>query len=378
MNILYVVDSGSPGGVEQHVLDLINGMVAKGNNVFVWCLDGPIAAWYKTAGAQVTTKKILLDFDPFYVFSLTKFIKNNNIDVVHAHELKAGVNAMLAANFAGVKAKITHVHTPMSEWQIRNPIKKVLVKIETVFYAMFVNMFSDVEIALTESRKKIKMKEGVFKNKIYVTPNGIDAAKFIRNLAFRTEILAKHSIPQEALVIGLVGRMTEEKGHSILIEGFSKVLSDRPLYLLLAGGGKLEAEHRKMCKDLGIEKKVIITGVFDQMDFQKYYSSFDIFVHPTLAEGFGIVLIEAMSSALTVISSDLDVLKEVGGTDVVYFKTSDPEDLKNKIQGVLQLSEEQRQDIGIKLRERVIENFSLEKFTSNYLNLYRTLLEGNR
>ena len=370
MNILYVVNSGYPGGVEQHVLDLTKGMIANGNKVFVWCLNGPIVEWYKSAGANITTRRILFEVDPFYIFNLVKFIKSNSIDVVHAHELKAGVNAILAANIAGVKIKITHVHTPMSEWQIKNILKRILVKIETYFYTIFVNIFSDAEIALTESRKKIKIGEGMLTNRLVVIPNGIDPSKFIFDEESRRQILAKYNIPLDSIVIGNVGRMTVEKGHSVLVEAFSKISSDMPLILLLAGGGALEESLRKTCKDLGIESKVRITGIFENDDLNKYYSAIDLFVFPSLAEGFGIVLIEAMSSAIPVISSDIEVLKEVGGKDIVYFKTSDSEDLKNKIQEMLKLSEMQRKEIGLKLQERVSQNFSMKNFIQNYIKLY--------
>src|SRR3989304_4817190 len=82
------------------------------------------------------------------------FLKETQIEVIHAHELKAAANALVAARNAHTPVKITHVHSPISEWKI-NPTKR---KVDTLFYSFIVNRFSDAEIALTESKKKTKIK----------------------------------------------------------------------------------------------------------------------------------------------------------------------------------------------------------------------------
>jgi glycosyltransferase involved in cell wall biosynthesis len=173
--------------------------------------------------------------------------------------------------------------------------------------------------------------------------------------------------------------MTLEKGHEVLIKGFAKALNsyspERPVYLLLAGGGELEESLKLLAKNLKFESKVIVTGVFERDYLEKFYNTFDIFIFPSLAEGFGLVLIEAMANALPVISSDLEVLREVGGPDVVYFKSQDSDDLKDKIVDMLKTTSVEKTEIGIKLRNRVTENFSLDEFIENYFSLYQNLLK---
>src|SRR3989339_281181 len=103
MRILYLVNSGQPGGVEQYILDLVKGLGSGDNKVFTWCAQGPIVRWYKDAGAAVSVKKINFDIDPFYIIDLVTFLKTNKIDVVHANELKVGINAMIATKLAKTK-----------------------------------------------------------------------------------------------------------------------------------------------------------------------------------------------------------------------------------------------------------------------------------
>lgn len=382
MNILYTLNSGNPGGMEQHVLDLVIGMKAKNHNVFVWCNNGQIEEWYKKAGASVFINNVGFDIDPVYILKLVKFIKKNNIDILHSHELKAVGNSLLAGFFSGVNANISHIHTPFTEWSISNFKKRVY----TFFYSIAVFLFADCEIALTDSRKQIKIKEGIPKDKLVVIPNALDFSKFesvqLKKEIYREEIRARYNIGNK-FVFGNVSRTTEEKNHKLLIESFAKLLntsqiSKDTLFLLIAGGGKLENELNTLIGDLGIASNVKITGRFEAADLVKFYSTFDAFVFPSLAEGFGLVLIEAMYSKLPILSSDLEVLKEVGA-DAVY-KYFDPTNTSDLAEKMLDLYQNKEALAGYKERayKRVRELYSIEKFTDSYNSLYKKITESKK
>jgi len=74
MNILYALNAGAPGGMEQHVLYLVKGMVERGHKVHVWCKSGEIIDWYKNAGATVTDVQIKSDIDPVYISALSHYL----------------------------------------------------------------------------------------------------------------------------------------------------------------------------------------------------------------------------------------------------------------------------------------------------------------
>lgn len=381
MNILYILNSADPGGMEKHVLDLVSGMVSQGNSVFVWCPRGSMAACYQDAGAQVTDVTIKLDIDPIYIYGLTKFLKRTKIDVLHAHELKAVTNALLAGFLAKTPVRISHTHTPISEWRIGDVKKKLTV----LGYSCLVNLFATREVALTESRKNAKLLEGIRELKLVVIPNGVDILDFDLSqsdkYAIRQEILTEYEIPQDAFVFGNISRMTLEKGHSILVEAFSLFVSrlnsrgqiGASPYLLLAGGGVLEEEIKSQIAMLDLNSLVKVTGVFELGLLEKFYASFDAFVFPSLAEGFGFVLVEAMASGLSVVCSDLPVLQEVGGATVMYFETGNASDLAEKLYD-LYTRYDQFERLRVTAKERVRELYSLEKFVGNYVDLYKTLL----
>ncbi|MFC1700274.1 glycosyltransferase family 4 protein [Patescibacteria group bacterium] len=379
MNILYVTNSGIFGGMEWHIYDLVKGMAQNGHNVYVWCPEGPIVDFYNEAGAEITNREIKFDIDPGYILSLKKFLEENKIDIVHGHELKAVTNAVLAGWLAKTKVRIGHTHTPISEWKV-NKIKKWI----NVFgYSKLINWFSTAEMALTQSRRDVKMKEGIKKYKLPIIPNSIPTWKYditpLQRVEYKEEIKKRYDIPKNAFIFGIVGRITEEKGHIILVEAFKKFIDSdlfhkENFYLMLVGGGRLEKIIKEFTKDSEIEDRVIITGSFKEEDKVKFYSALDVFIHSSLAEGFGIVLIEAMYNVLPIICSDIEVLREVGGDTVVYFSTGNAIDLSEKMVSVYEKVASEGNLLGERAKKRVEERFSMEKFVSNYIKLYEELL----
>lgn len=383
MKFLYTLNSGSFGGMEKHVVDLCKGMIKNGHEVYVWCPPGDNVSNFKGAGAEVVLKKINLDIDPIYISKLSTFLRKEKIDVIHAHELKAVVNSLIAGRLAGTKVRISHTHTPISEWQI-NPAKK---KLNLFVYPKIVNSLATYEIALTASRKDIKIREGIKEEKLKVleSANAVDLHRFTVGYsikeAYKNKVLKEYDIREDAVVWGCLGRLTEEKGHSVLIRAFELFLEGLPSeeknrqHLILAGGGHLQKLLSEQIAQASLEEQVTITGTLPHQEIVKHYSSFDYFVHPSLAEGFGLVLIEAMALKVPVIASDLEVFKEVGGDTILYFKQKNAEDLARSMRNLYD-NQDQIEHLTAKARKRVEDRYSLKKFIESYHNFYLELMRN--
>ena len=382
MKIAYILNSGNFGGMEKHVLDLCQGMVQQSHQVFVWCPPGDMVEAFEKSGAKVTQAEIGLDIDPGYIKRLAKFLKENEIEIVHAHELKAAVNSLIAGKKAGVKVRISHTHTPISEWQISG-LKK---RLNLFVYPRVVNKLATYEIALTLSRKNIKIEEGIKEEKLRVleNPNAVNVSRLSlgSNIKeqYRKDIMSKLEIAGECVIWGCLGRLTEEKGHKILIEAFKTFIQgmsseeSNKHHLVLAGGGPLEEGLKNQIEKNKLESKVTITGKLSPQEVIRYYSAFDFFVHPSLAEGFGLVLIEAMATNTPVLASDLEVFKEVGDDTILYFKKGEPQDLARVMQEVIS----NKHDLNLLTRrahKRVVDNYSFDKFIDCYHKFYLELLQ---
>ncbi|MFH1388411.1 MAG: glycosyltransferase [Patescibacteria group bacterium] len=366
-NVVIALNSGEQlGGVERQVGDIVKGL-AKDFNFTVVCKGGSMVKEYQASGANFVELYPRLDFDPLYVFKLLKLVKPLNPIALHAHELKAGFNAMLAGFLAGTPARIYHVHTPITYWQLPKWKKPILFKLNLVANKIAGNFLATKVIALTKSIKIERVeKEGINPSKIEIVPNGIGIKVYPKS---PTALRIHWKIPREAFVIGNIGRLTVEKGHEVLIRAFSKILQkNNNAYLVLAGDGNLRESLEGLCRKLNISSKVRFLGSFKNDQKYQILTSFDLFVSPSLAEGFGISIIEAMNAEVPVLASNLPVFKDVGKDTINYFERGDSDDLAQKI-------------LNFKYNEKKIKEaydlvakiYSMEKFLDSYKKLYSVL-----
>ncbi len=227
--------------------------------------------------------------------------------IVHTHTSKAGVLGRLAAWLAGVKVV---VHTPHGH----------------VFYGHFgplaSRLFLWIErglartttelIALTEAERDEHLVRRVGRPEHFsVVPSGIDLSRF-RAAASRGARVrpAWFDCPADALVIGSVGWLTEVKGHRFLIEAFARLKPVYPnLHLVIVGSGGLRDAYLALADRVGVADALHLLG--DRQDVPDCLAGMDLFVLPSLNEGMGRALIEAMAAGIPVVAS------KVGGVPAI-------------------------------------------------------------
>lgn len=140
------------------------------------------------------------------------------------------------------------------------------------------------------------------KNADGVVLNAIEYDKYKFNSQIRSEVRAFYNIKENERVIGHIGRFSEQKNHTFLLEVFSQlVANDKSYKLILKGFGELKFKILKKVEELSIQDNVIID---DKYEAYQLYSSFDLFVLPSLYEGLAVVAIEAQANSLKCIFSD--------------------------------------------------------------------------
>lgn len=149
-----------------------------------------------------------------------------------------------------------------------------------------------------------------------VVKNGIDTASFDFNETIRKIKREELNIDSNTKVYGHVGRFSRQKNHSFLIEIMEKIYEkEKNSVLLLIGDGPLKQSIAKLVKEKGLESQVIFLGV--RSDISDLLQCMDVFIFPSLYEGFGIAALEAQTSGLPVLCSD-KVSKDCYVTDLVY------------------------------------------------------------
>jgi len=165
-------------------------------------------------------------------------------------------------------------------------------------------------------------------NRIDTLYNRIDVDKVRSELLDRQQARQSLELPQEAWIVGSVGRLHPDKDPQTLIKAFAKALPSLPdnALLCLIGKGKLEAELKALVDQLKLNEKVLLLGPVTEA--RRYFRAFDIFALSSDREPFGMVLLEAMAAELPIICTDCG-----GGAEIIdgigqLFSFRDEEALK--------------------------------------------------
>lgn len=288
-------------------------------------------------------RDIQLKFDLKSIKEIMKVLKKIKPDIVYLHSSKAGALGRIALLF-NFKVKILYnAHGWYFNAQISNKKKKIFALIERVL-AIKTNKIINISKSEYESALKYKIAS---KKKMCIIENGIDFTKFKDSDKYRDETRKKLNIKDNEIVIGVVGRLSEQKDPMTMIKAFKEVYEEnKNIKMLFVGSGDLEDNIKKFAEDNNILDKVIITGWVDEVE--KFIPAFDIAVLPSKWEGFGLVLIEYMACNKPIVASN------VGGISNI---------LQDKVNGTLIASGDYN-----KLKYSILELINNTGLKKKYIN----------
>ncbi|MCQ6278897.1 glycosyltransferase family 1 protein [Bacillus sp. EB600] len=235
-----------------------------------------------------------------YIRELKKIMRSRPYIAVHSHtDYQSGFPA-LAAKLSGINKRICHSHS--NQWTRKNGFKErlslvVLQKVIT-FSATELCACSEEAASFLFGEKKVKH------GKVHILKNGIEVERFTQLIDNHTESVRNElGIPEEAKLIGHVGSLSYIKNHSFILRILKQMLMEgQNIFAVFVGDGSLRKSIEKEAKELGISEYVRITGVRE--DISRMMKAFDVFVFPSLSEGFGIVTLEAQCAGTPCVVSD--------------------------------------------------------------------------
>jgi len=302
----------------------------------------------------------------WHQFYLPYAVKRFGIDVLH---LPAGNRRLLLIKLCKIVAT---VHD-LAQFHIKGKygaLRSLYVK--KVLRLLIGN--SDKVIAISESTRKDILKYwGVDDARVVVIPNGLKRASFSKpvNSVMIENILAKYKI--QGRYILYVSRLEHPgKNHNTLIEAYEKIKRsvDLPHKLVLAGGAWDAADRiYERAEKSEFRSEIIFPGYVPEEDLACLYSGADLFVFPSLFEGFGIPLLEAMASGVPVVCSNTSSLPEVLGGCGLTFDPRDPDDIAKQMKTVL-TSEELRGQY-VKLGLERARQFDWCAIVAKTINIYK-------
>lgn len=232
-------------------------------------------------------------------YNLYRLIRQEGpFQAMHTHEEQPFVAGLelLAAWCARVPKRLTisHVDRNIYEYGVKiNPLKLFLGR-------LLIRLFSTQRLAVSQAAGR-----AMYGNKIsfQMIHNGIDVEKFAYNPATRQKIRRQLGLSDDTVVLGTVGRLTEQKNSLFSLAIFNEFQKIRPnSKLLMIGKGPLREKIIKQVHALGLYEKLILLNDIDNV--YDYYQAMDFFIFPSLFEGLGIVLVEAQASGLACVAAD--------------------------------------------------------------------------
>jgi len=213
---------------------------------------------------------------------------------------------------------------------------------------------------------------GVSADKIKVIYNGLDFST-LQPRSTRSEVRQRIGLPESAMVVGTVARLHPVKGHQVLLEAASSLEAAYPdLYFLLVGDGPLRAEIEQQISELGLRDRVLLTGFYPEV--ADIYPALDLFCLPSLMEGMGLVLLEAMHFGLPVVASRVGGIPELvtDGETGLLVPAGDSKALSIALQKLLG-DTDLRQNLGQRGQAQV-PNFTVDKMVREVEKVYNALV----
>ncbi len=301
--VLHVIDSLDLGGAQVVLWNLLAHADRARFQPEAACLHGRGVFWERIRGTGVPVRSLSFDHRfPSYVPLLAWLMLTRRYDVVHCHLLAANVIAKPLAALLGVPVRINHDHC---NDKLADP-RRWVPAADT-----WTNRFSTHVCAVSEStRRFLVAHEGMTEARTTTLHNGIDLAIFQPRPEQRAAARKKWALPEEAFVVGGIGRLTYQKNFALFLEVAADVVARHSqACFVIVGTGDDDAALRAQAAALGLGERVRFLGYVG--DMTALYPALDMLLLTSRYEGLPITILEAMAVGLPIVASRLDGVEEV-------------------------------------------------------------------
>jgi glycosyltransferase involved in cell wall biosynthesis len=364
MRVLHVMTRLPVGGVEGQLLSVLNHYDRRRIEPFVCCLSdvGETGREISRAGFEVIALgRLGHRFDVRIVRDLVKLMRERQCTVVRTHQYHANLYGRLAAWRAGVQCIVASVHNVYTRRG----------KLHRRYINQWLGKVSDRVVAVSHAvRDDILRWDRLPEKKVCVIHNGVDTEALAQG--DRNRIRRELDIPLDGLVVGTVGRLAEQKGQRYLLEAAVRLKASVPgVHVLIAGDGPLRKELENLAHRLRLGECVTFLGT--RRDIPDVLAALDVFVLPSLWEGLGIALIEAMAAGCPVVATDILPFREVMGDHASLVPCRDGEALGLALETLLQ-DPVRRELAGRSARQRARDMFDIRGTVERYVTLFDEVL----
>lgn len=354
------------GGTEGQVLEIASRLDRRRFEVSVCSLKGAdiIAHELRARGVRVITLDGRGAWDVRVLYRLARVILVERPDVIHAFLFWANFISRVLGRLLRVPVLISSYRDILLWAKWRNRLCD-----------RFTAGWAHAATCCSEAVRRFALSEVGGDERKYITiHNGVDVARFTSSrTATRADVGLREGIP----VIGTVGRLIEPgKGIAVLLQGMAQLAgppASLSCQLLIVGDGPARRQLHALGERLGISSRVVFAGM--RRDIVDLLPLLDVFVMPSLSEGFGIAIVEAMAAGRSVVASAIGGIPEIVQHEEtgLLVPPGDPVALAAALHDLLTRPDRARA-LGACGRQRARERFSIEVVVKRHEDLYERLM----
>jgi len=294
----------------------------------------------------------------FNFIRFSRFIKNNNIDIVHGNDLKINLSWSLPARVFS-SGFIWHQRTIMSSSKLW----------------LFVDYLCDIFVAISKVVLD-KAPKNMASDKLSVIYNPFHSDSLVNKMAARDYVLEKYKIPKRCFLLGYVGRVVRYKNIDFIIKNMRSInsLCEKDIHLLIAGAGekKYINELNEYACRLGVQDRVHFTGFVN--DSNEIIASLDLLIASSCIDAFGRTLVEAMLQKTPLLAAMSGGHVEIVEHNIngLFYEPYSNGDFTDKVSTVM--ANENIDKITSNAFQYAVDRFSSEKHLDSMLHIYRKLL----
>ena len=313
LRLLWLIDSLNVGGAESLAISFAQHVNRDEIDLFVCAIatvnGNPLEAEIRAAGVPTLNlgARNLRDVGAF--LRLMRFIRENEIDVVHAHLTYASIWGSLLSRLTGVPLIASlHVRVASTREQEKSESHRKRVDLRDRLMRFVLSRWASSVVMVSAALRDDYLEGGgLDPSKLRVVHNGIEVDRFDRDRTeTRARLAREFDLPGDTPLLVTVSVLRPGKGVEVLLAAMEQI---RGANLMIVGDGSMREEWQRLARERGIADRVRWAGF--RRDVPELLAGCDVMVHPSLDDAFPTVLLEASAASLPIVASNLGGIPEI-------------------------------------------------------------------
>jgi glycosyltransferase involved in cell wall biosynthesis len=363
--ILHLLSTKTLNGAEKVALDICTNLDKNIFQVITVCAGDELRSYFEKEDIE-TFKIDISKLNIIKVIKLRKIIKSKNINLIHAHDVRASIAAKLASTNLNIKV-ISHIHVEY-QWLKSKSILKIIDKFFRGKY--------DLSLACSKKVKEFYCKHNSKCNveKVIALPNSFNFGEFNKtHITCNMDFKDMNNIPKDKYMFGYIGRLINEKGIDLLIESFNIFHKKHPdSILVVVGTGEEKQKLMNLANKYNLATVIYFMGY--RKDVYNFLNIFDSFILPSKREGLPLTILEAMAMKKIVISTKVGGISELirNNYNGILIEDRNPDNLFEAMKYVYENRDEVC-EIQENAHKHLFSNYSIEGYINNLQEVYKSL-----